>query len=220
MATPQLDVPAAQVGRAPQEMPAPLVFAAFLMSGFAALIYQVVWQRALTSLYGVNIESITVVVSAFMLGLGIGSFLGGIVSKDNSRPLVTYFGLVELCIGLFGVVSLTVFEWVGRQTAGAGWLATFGLSFLMVVLPTALMGSTLPLLVAHLVKGTGNVGRSVGVLYFVNTLGSAFASIATAILVLKYLGLQKTTWLAAGFNIAVAVLVLAYTWSSSQRRSA
>src|SRR5512141_2836320 len=94
------------------------IYAVFLMSGFAALLYQIVWQRALYAIYGINIESVTMVVTAFMLGLGLGSLAGGVVSKDPRRPALLLFSLVELGIGVFGSVSLSVFHAVGEVTLG------------------------------------------------------------------------------------------------------
>jgi predicted membrane-bound spermidine synthase len=182
------------------------IYIVFLLSGFAALLYQVVWQRALYAIYGINIESVTMVVTAFMLGLGVGSVVGGIVSKDPKRPVLLMFSLVELGIGLFGAVSLAVFHAVGEATLGMGPFATFVVTFLLVLVPTLLMGSTLPLLVAHLVRANKNVGKSVGTLYFVNTLGSAFASAAAVLFVMKRAGLNGTVHAAAVLNITVSVL--------------
>ena len=145
----------------------------FFLSGFPALIYQIVWQRTLFAVYGVNIESVTIVVSAFMLGLGIGSLLGGRLSRDPKAPLLLLFAGVEIGIAVYGAASLEIFHWVAASTAGAPPLRAGMLSFALVLVPTVLMGATLPLLVAQLVKLSGNVGQSVGMLYFANTLGSA-----------------------------------------------
>jgi len=80
----------------------PWVYALFFISGFPALIYQIVWQRALFTIYGVNIESVTIVVSAFMLGLGLGSVAGGMVSRIPRLPVLAAFGLIELCVQTIG----------------------------------------------------------------------------------------------------------------------
>src|SRR6185503_11280425 len=88
----------------------------FLASGFAALLYQVVWQRSLYAIYGINIESVTVVVTAFMLGLGLGSLAGGAVSRDPRRPALLLFSIVELGIAAFGLLSLPLFRAIGRLT--------------------------------------------------------------------------------------------------------
>ena len=186
----------------------PWLYILFFCSGFPALIYQIVWQRALFSIYGINIESVTIVVSAFMLGLGIGSFLGGTISKLPRVPLLATFGAIELSIGLFGVFSLPLFHLVGVHTARAPQLVTGALTFLLVLVPTVLMGSTLPILVAHLVRLSGNVGTSVGILYFVNTLGSAAACLMSAKFIMRMLGESGSVYLAAGINGAIGALAL------------
>jgi predicted membrane-bound spermidine synthase len=182
------------------------VYVVFLLSGFAALLYQVVWQRTLYAIYGINVESVTMVVTAFMLGLGLGSLAGGAISKDRNRPVLVIFSLIEFAIGLFGSVSLSVFYAVGNVTLGMSALATFAVTFLLILIPTMLMGATLPLLVAHLVRSNGNVGRSVGTLYFVNTLGSALASAASVLFILGHAGLKGAVRIAALLNITVSLL--------------
>ncbi len=180
----------------------------FLASGFAALLYQVVWQRSLFAIYGINIESVTVVVTAFMLGLGFGSFAGGAISKNPSRPALLMFSLVELAIGAFGLVSLRLFHWVGAFTLDLSPIATAFVTFLLVLFPTMLMGGTLPLLVAYSVRKSGNVGKSVGQLYFVNTLGSAIASVMSVMVMMGPLGEANTVRVAAAVNAAVGIAAL------------
>lgn len=182
------------------------IYAVFLLSGFAALLYQIVWQRALYAIYGINIESVTMIVTAFMLGLGLGSLAGGVVSKDPGKPVLLYFSIVEAGIGLFGLVSLPIFHAVGNVTLGMSAIATFTVTFFLVLVPTMLMGSTLPLLVAHLVRENKNVGKSVGTLYFVNTLGSAFASAASVLFILGHAGQTGSVRVAALLNFTVSLL--------------
>src|SRR6516165_10698086 len=81
----------------------------FFFSGFPALIYQLVWQRALFRIFGVNIESVTIVVTAFMLGLGLGSLAGGWLSKRRSFPLLPLLAVIELLTAAFGLASLNIF---------------------------------------------------------------------------------------------------------------
>ncbi|MFQ5844366.1 MAG: hypothetical protein ACE5JG_05180 [Planctomycetota bacterium] len=196
-----------------------LLAALFLLSGVAALTYQLIWQRALFRIYGIDIVSVTVVVTAFLLGLGLGSLLGGAVSRRvPERALIPLFAAIELGIGLYGVFSLRLFAWVGSATAGAtSPLGTGVLSFALVLLPTLLMGSTLPILVAWLTARWGNVGRSVGVLYGATTLGSGVACLLTAAILLGALGLQATTAVAAAMNALVAGTVL---WAWRRRGAA
>jgi len=180
----------------------------FGLSGFAALVYQVVWQRSLFAIYGIDAESVAVVVTAFLLGLGLGSLLGGALSRNPQRPVLLMFGCVELGIGAYGIGSLAIFRAVGAATLGAPVLVTALSTFLLVLVPTLLMGATLPLLVAHAVRASGNVGRSVGALYFVNTLGSAVASFVVVWQLLGQLGQQGSVLVAAAINIGVGIYVL------------
>jgi len=192
------------------------ISALFLMSGFSALVYQVVWQRSLFTIFGVNIESVTLVVTVFMLGLGLGSLAGGGLSKSRTGSLLLRFSAIELGIGIFGAVSLDLFKRVGEATLGASVVVTGITTFVLLLAPTLMMGSTLPLLVAFAVLRSGNVGRSVGLLYFVNTLGSAFAAFATVLFLMRTLGQQRSVFLAAAINVTVSAV--AFTQYMRERR--
>jgi spermidine synthase len=180
----------------------------FFLSGFPALLYQIVWQRALFTLYGVNIESVTMIVTVFMLGLGMGSLAGGWLSNRPRARLLLAFGLIEFSVGVFGAASLWIFHRIGALTAGASTLTTGLIAFALLLIPTMLMGSTLPLLVEHFVRRTGNVGESVGLLYSVNTLGSGVACLAAAFLLMRLLGEAGSVRLAVCFNLFVAFTAL------------
>ena len=176
-----------------------------------------VWQRVLFSIYGIDIASVTVVVTAFMMGLGVGSLLGGALSRRSSRALLGIFALCELGIGLFGLVSLDLFAWVGSRTLGAGHLFTGVLAFVLVLVPTTLMGASLPLLVEWEDRRRRNVGQVVGLLYFVNTLGAAAGSFLAVLVLLGAFGLRATTAAAAALNLFLGLAVL---WPWYQERTA
>jgi spermidine synthase len=195
MAEPPVDTPRTNLA---------VICAIFFCSGIPALIYQLVWQRSLFTIYGINVESVTVVVTAFMLGLGLGSFAGGRLSRLR-LPLLGVFGAIEICIGVFGYFSLGLFHAVGQLTLQMSAPLTALFTFLLVLVPTLLMGATLPLLTAHLVQHSGNVGRSVGLLYFVNTLGSAFACFIVAAFLMRLLGQQGAVTFACGINVLVGI---------------
>jgi predicted membrane-bound spermidine synthase len=180
---------------------------AFFSSGFAALIYQVVWQRVLFASFGINIEAVTIVVTAFLAGLGIGSIFGGWSSMRNSQSLLRTFALTELGIGAYGMISVSLFRWLAEFAADLSHSAIGLLTFTLVVIPTVMMGFTLPLLVAYEVRRNANVGSSVGQLYFVNTAGSAIASLAAAGFMMASLGEQRSVFVAATLNVAVATFV-------------
>ncbi|MGA7242584.1 MAG: fused MFS/spermidine synthase, partial [Terracidiphilus sp.] len=175
----------------------------FFTSGFPALLYQIVWQRALFTIYGVNIQSVTVIVTVFMLGLGIGSLAGGWLSTVSKIQTLRAFGIIELSIGAFGVCSLPLFHYVAQFTSGASTAATGITTFLLLLIPTLLMGSTLPLLVAFMVRRSSNVGESVGSLYAVNTFGSGVACLLAALFLMRLLGESGSVRLAATLNFLV-----------------
>jgi spermidine synthase len=184
----------------------------FFFSGFPALIYQLVWQRALFRIFGVNIESATIVVTAFMLGLGFGSLAGGWLSQRRTLPLLPLLAAIELLTGAFGFVSLAIFDRVGTLTAGWPLPAMAAVNLALVLVPTLLMGATLPILVAHLVRRSGNVGSAVGLLYYVNTLGAGAACLVCTLILFPFLGMQGAVYVAVGMNAAVALGALAAQW--------
>jgi spermidine synthase len=188
----------------------------FFFSGFPALIYQLTWQRALFRIFGVNIESVTIVVTAFMLGLGLGSLAGGWLSKRRGIPLLPLLAGIELATAAFGLVSLKIFDRVGDLVLGLPLPATAAASLLVVIVPTLLMGATLPVLVGHLVNRSGQVGSAVGLLYYVNTLGAGAACLA-CIAFLPFGGMQGAVYVAVGINVAVAAGALAAHWRERRR---
>jgi spermidine synthase len=189
----------------------------FFFSGFPALIYQLTWQRALFRIFGVNIESVTIVVAAFMLGLGLGSLAGGWLSKRRDIPLLPLLAGIELATGAFGLASLAIFDRVGELTIGLPLPVTAAAALALVIVPTLLMGATLPVLVSHLVRRSGHVGSAVGLLYYVNTLGAGAACLACIVLLFPFVGMQSAVYVAAAINGAVALGALAAHWRERRR---
>jgi predicted membrane-bound spermidine synthase len=189
----------------------------FFSSGMPAMVYQIVWQRALFAIYGVNAESVAVVVTAFMIGLGVGSLVGGRLSTRFPRHGILMFGIAELGVALFGLASLHIFHWAAARTAGTNLVLTVVFSLLLLLIPTVLMGATLPLLVEHLVLRTNHVGTSVATLYFANTFGSAVACYLCATVVLRNFGQSGSVTIAACTNTAVGAT--AYLYSRSGNRN-
>jgi predicted membrane-bound spermidine synthase len=182
------------------------IYLLFLLSGVSALIYQTVWQRILFGLYGVNIQATTIIVAIFMLGLGLGSLIGGFLSKKKN--LLLYFSIFEGFVGVFGFFSLKLFNIAFELTDTISGFYLFMLSFVLLIFPTSAMGATLPILTEYLIKKFHNIGQSLGILYFVNTLGAALSSIVTAIFFMKFFGLSNTIKIAASINIAIAIGML------------
>jgi hypothetical protein len=195
--------------RAPAGARTRTLAALFFLSGFPALLYQLVWQRALFRIFGVNVESVTVVVTAFMLGLGLGSLAGGALSRAARLPLLPLLAGIELLTAAFGLASPALFEAVAARVLGASLPVTAALTLALVAVPTLLMGATLPLLVGHLVARTAEVGGSVGVLYAANTFGAGFACLVASVALFPFLGTAGTLHVAVGMNVAVAAGALA-----------
>jgi len=151
----------------------PVLLAVFFVSGGSALIYQVAWQRLLFSAFGVDIESITIVVSTFMLGLGCGALLGGQAADRFRSRIIELFAVCEVGIGFFGILSTALIPAVGEEFMHHNLPVIVLVNFLLILFPTTLMGATLPLLVAYLFRSTASVGVSIGSLYLANTLGAA-----------------------------------------------
>lgn len=179
----------------------------FLISGFSALIYQVVWQRTLFATFGINSEAVTVIVSVFMFGLGVGALVGGVLQKKFSGHLLAIFIGLEILIGLFGLISLPLIEFIGNQVGGSSTIHLIGWTYLILAIPTLLMGATLPILVAFLQGYFNNLGKTVGLLYAFNTIGSAIAAYFTVEVLFVFLGQASTIVIAAACNLTTAFLI-------------
>ena len=114
---------------------------------------------------------------------------------------------------------MKVFHWAANFTAGSTTLETGLVAFALVLLPTMLMGATLPILVSHTVRISHNVGRSVGALYAANTLGSAAACFCAGMFLMRWLGESKTVAVAAGLNAVVGSSVLVWQFLGRERLS-
>jgi spermidine synthase len=186
---------------------------AFFLSGLAALVYQVTWQRILALHSGVGIYSIAVIVAAFMLGLGAGSHLGGVWSARVARPAaLSIFAAVEIGIAVFGAASVYVYyDWLyvhGARLYEPLWRAAL-LHIAALAPPTFLMGMSLPFLVRAMVASAPTAGRTVGRLYAVNLLGAAAGAALTPWLLIRLYGMRGAVLWAAAANAAAAVIVLA-----------
>lgn len=181
--------------------------ALFFISGFSALIYQVSWQRLLFTGFGVDLTSITVIISIFMLGLGIGAFFGGRIADRFPKKIILLFCCIELLIGIFGFMSYWAIHWLQEiMIHSSMFIMIFGV-FLLLLIPTFLMGSTLPLLTAFFNHHISNIGESIGQLYFYNTLGAAMGALSTGFILFNFLTLSQTLMLAASFNILISLSI-------------
>jgi spermidine synthase len=185
---------------------------AFFLSGAAALVYQVVWQRILTLHTGIGVVSVSLIVASFMAGLGLGSQLGGVVSgRLRPRAALTAFALIELGVGLFAAVSCRLFH-EGFAVAAAGLYRTTAGSalahFAAFLVPTTLMGMSLPFLVRATVRDTASASRVIAGLYGVNVLGAATGALLAPWVLVRYVGMEGAVLLGALANLLAAVAAL------------
>ena len=186
-----------------------LLLLSFFISGCSALMYQVSWQRALYALIGVDMDSITIIVSVFMLGIGLGGMLGGWLSDRYPRQRLRWYAGIELSIALYGAASLWLLQvlqaWLEGSFVGTGSVGSTVASFVFLLLPTVLMGMTLPLLTMAFNERTANIGVSVGTLYFINTLGAATGAALVPFVLLPLWTLPQEVHIAVAGNVAVVL---------------
>ncbi|MCT9977018.1 fused MFS/spermidine synthase [Acinetobacter sp. I-MWF] len=179
----------------------------FFISGFSALIYQVCWQRLLFTGFGVDLTSITVIVSVFMAGLGIGAFFGGRIADKFPQKMLIIFCLIEFGIGFFGLFSYGFIQTLQDILINANLVVTALGSFVLLLFPTFLMGATLPLLTSFFNQYIKNIGDSIGRLYFYNTLGAAFGALVAGFILFNYLTISEAIYIAVALNLAISLLV-------------
>jgi len=204
----------------PRENPRAAAFrpllALLFVSGASSLIFEIVWVRAMGLNFGTTTLAISTVLAAFMAGLATGNWIFGSRADRHPRPIHLYRDL-EIGIGLSGlVISLLLLKGgallavFARGIAHTGALHTplrFLLFFALLLVPTTLMGGTLPVLSRALVRA-GSRGAVVGALYAVNTAGATLGALAPDLLLVPKLGLWATAGLAALGNLAVAATVV------------
>ena len=198
-----------------------LIAILFIISGATGLIYQILWFKYLSLFLGNTTYAQTVVLAAFMGGLAIGSAMWGRRADKLSRPLVLY-GMLELGIGIYcllypwiiSFVKVAFFQTVTSlalpSDSAVVLLLKLFASMITLLPPTILMGGTLPILVKTVSASVEESGRSVAVLYFLNSFGAVIGSILCGFFFIRLLGLSTTMVASAVANLIIgfAAIVL------------
>ena len=190
----------------------------FFLSGATGLVYELLWVRVLYQTFGSTIQSVTTVVAAYMGGLGLGAWLLGSRADRHTSPAVLY-GRLEIAIAAFGVLSPGILGLVHRAYVGAAsaWqlsggpsvAARFGLAAVVLLVPTTLMGGTLPVLTrAFMGTDRADLKRSLGHLYGLNTLGAVLGTALAGFWLIEYVGIRASLWGTAAVNLAIGVAAL------------
>ncbi|MBB3105097.1 fused MFS/spermidine synthase [Azomonas macrocytogenes] len=178
-----------------------------LVSGCAALIYQILWIKQLSLVVGVEVYAITTGVSAFFAGLALGGFLFGRWADRLARPMYLY-AVLELAVAILGIGATIGFAHAAgpfaRLESSIGAMA-WVLPFLLVGLPALLMGGTLPVLVRALAPSANQLGSAGGYLYAANTSGAIAGTLLSAFLLIPQLGVFGSACAAATLNLLAAL---------------
>lgn len=180
-------------------------------------MYQIVWLRMLSRTTGVSIHATATVVAAFMAGLALGSFiLGRFIDKRND-PLRIY-AFLELSVAATVFLIPYAFEgsvpfyqflyqWSNENVAVTA-LGMGVISFATLLIPTALMGGTLPVMTTFLVRKDHLLGKNLSILYGLNTLGAVTGVFLSSFFLIGFLGERITTYIGIAINVSVAIVAL------------
>ena len=192
------------------------LLAAFGLSGFSAMVYEVAWTRLLSLVLGSSIYAFCIMLATFLGGMAVGSFL---MRRDLRLrpPTIDQFIRLEVILGWYGLASVMLFnelpEWFVRiwplfkhSLSGLGWLQ-LTLSAAVMLLPTITMGALFPLVSDLVTKHFASLGQRLGTAYAVNTLGGILGSFLSGFVLIPFLGLPWAIVAAALVNLAAGSLL-------------
>jgi spermidine synthase len=200
-----------------------LVLSIFFITGLTGLAYELVWIRLLILSFGSTQFAITTVLSTFMAGLALGSIIFGRVVDKYRYPLRVY-AAIEIVLGVYCVLSPWIFSMAREAylalspvTGDATYQAWFEpvqfvMAFIVLIVPTTLMGGTLPALVKYLASLSGRIGYYTAIPYAINTFGAVTGCLATGLFALYYIGINSTVYIAGIIDILAGALLLALYW--------
>jgi spermidine synthase len=189
-------------------------------SGMSALVYQVVWLRSLSLVFGVTVYAASTVLASFMAGLALGSTLGGRLSDRVRRPLV-WFGAAEMLIGVTALLSAPALDAITSVyvATASGLTAAAPLTALRLLcssaallVPCTLMGATLPLALRAAISAEAPIAQRLSVLYFINTAGGVAGCLLAGFVLIGRLGMSATLRLAALNSLIVGVTAVLMAW--------
>ncbi len=199
-----------------------IILIIFALSGMTALVYEIVWIRPLALVFGTTIYATSIIIASFLLGLALGSWIGGKYSDRMNNPL-RFYGIVELGIGSYGIMLIPLFSTLPYVYVNIyditfpdlflSSVLQFMLAFAIILMPTTLMGATLPLVMRSYSESFGKIGKDLGRLYSVNNIGAVAGTLAAGFILLPVLGIKQSIITAAliNFSLSIVVLLLAKT---------
>jgi spermidine synthase len=198
----------------------------FFASGFAGLSYEICWIKKASVIFGSTTFAVSTVTAIFFGGLAIGSYLSGRFSAGLKRPLLTY-ALLEIVLGVIALLNPALFDWSEKlyryfypalvDSTALLALTRLFLVTLVILLPTVLMGATLPLFCSYYTTTRDKISLTVSLLYAINTFGAAIGSAVTGFRLIPTIGINRTIWLSAAINVCVGLVAYLYQSQTAQR---
>ncbi len=190
-----------------------IVLALFFLSGACGLVYEVVWMRMLTLVFGATAFATSTILASFFAGLALGGFSFGRLIDRGARPLFVY-ALLEAGIGAFAFLMPLLFSGLDdlyvliSQRFGVSFyqlsLFRFSLSFAVLLIPATLMGGTLPVIVKFFADRQEKLGFRIGQLYAMNTFGAVVGTLSAGFFLILWLGVREAAYLAGALNLLIA----------------
>ena len=203
----------------------PIVWLIFILSGASGLIYEVIWMRQLTLIFGSTVFATSTVLTAFMAGLALGSYYFGRKIDEGTQSPLRLYALLEAGIGVFCLVWPLILAALGaiyvlihRNVTSEFYtlsLIRFVLTFAVILIPSTLMGGTLPVLTRFFVKRLEQLGTNIGILYALNTFGAVVGTVAAGFFLIEALGIRWTLGIGIAINFSVAAVALALAQKAS-----
>ncbi len=206
----------------------PVYLLVIFMAGLTGLVYQILWIREFTLLFGVHIYSLSTVVATFMGGLAFGSYLFGKIADRYPTKCGLIFFLIQALLGVFAMVFGVLLGWLSDLFVFSS--RTFDLSIhavnfirplfaaILLLFPTTLMGGVIPLASRLFVSNTGETGKKVSMIYFVNNAGAVVGSLMAGFVLVAAFGMQTTFRIAAMINFVIGVIGLIFYFTGRNRK--
>lgn len=194
-----------------------LIYLMFFLSGSAALMYQVVWVRSLILVFGGSHLAVATVLSVFMAGLAIGGYTIGRYT-DRVKNQLRLYGWLEIGIAIFAIVFFIlnkaypdVYRFLAKDKDEAYLYLTFirvSFSILVLIVPTILMGGTLPVLTKFISRQPGSLRTQLSFLYAFNTFGAVLGALMAGFFFLRFYSVSTTLAVAIILNTSIGLISL------------
>ncbi len=182
-----------------------------------ALIYEIIWIRPLSLVFGTTMYAVSTIVASFILGLAIGSWIAGRFTDRLQNPL-KYYAFIQILVGFFGILLLPVFDLMPKvyldlyhltyPNQPVFMIAQILMSMGIIAIPATLMGTTLPLMLKTYSTEFRTIGKDVGKLDASNSIGAFFGTLAAGFLIIPILGIHDGILVTASINIILGTAIL------------